>query len=426
MLRPERLRQFLISLLIPCLLVSCDRHEPAKSTPVVSQSSPVRGVWITTAYGLDWPSQNIATDLDDEARIRLQKQDLINKLDNLVSLGINTLYFQAKPDGTALYRSVFLPWSAVLTGTMGKDPGYDPLAFVIEQAHLRGLKVHAWLNPYRITMDTSTKTVAALNSSGNASPASVYVLNPGWVRIAANRFVLDPGLPEVRQWVVNVVSELVSHYAIDGVQFDDYFYNETPDSRLNDDISWKRYGGAFINRSDWRRDNTLQMIREVSGAIHTLRPGVVFGVSPSGIWRNAQDDEHGSQTLGGNPAYDTVYADTRQWVQQGLLDYIAPQLYWSFSRDAASYDVLAHWWANTVRGTRTQLYIGVALYKVNQTTSAPDWRTGDGITELKRQLDLNDSLSGISGTILFRENFLHQPSAKNAVAYLRERWARKR
>ncbi len=430
MLQSRGRRRFLAFSLLACLLAGCgDREKPKEqpqTPPTAQKTQPVRGVWLTTVYGLDWPSRASVTTFSDADRIRMQQQELIAKLDNMVRLGINTVYFQVKPDGTALYRSALLPWSPVLTGTVGKDPGYDPLAFVIEQAHYRGLKVHAWLNPYRVTMDTSPQTEAALNATRYTKVASVYAQHPDWIRTASNRYVLDPGLPEVRSWITQVVSELVSHYAVDGIQFDDYFYYETPDSRLDDNASWQRYGGEFASRGDWRRNNTLAMIRDVSSVIHTLKPDVEFGVSPAGIWRNVADDERGSATRGGNTAYEAAYADTRQWVQQGLLDYIAPQLYWPFGREVARYDTLAHWWANTVAGTRTRLYIGIALYKVNQpAANEPDWTLDGGVSELKRQLDLNESLPGVDGTILFREDFLHQPQTHHAVEYLRQRWGKK-
>jgi uncharacterized lipoprotein YddW (UPF0748 family) len=427
MLQSRGWRQALALLILACVLAGCSDPENKRDlpqTPLTQKETPVRGVWLTTVYGLDWPPRASVGAVSDAERIRQQQQALLDKLDNMVRTGINTVFFQVKPDGAALYRSALLPWSAVLTGTMGKDPGYDPLAFIIEQAHMRGIKVHAWLNPYRVTMDTSPQTVAALNATRHASPASVYIQHPRWIRTASHRFVLDPGLPEVRDWITQIVSELLSRYALDGIQFDDYFYYETPDSRLDDSASWRQYGGGFASRDDWRRDNTLQLIRQVSNAIHTSKPGIAFGVSPSGIWRNAASDVRGSATCGGNTAYDAAFADTLQWVRQGMLDYIAPQLYWPFNRNAARYDTLVRWWANAVAGTRTRLYIGIALYKVNQSeANEPDWAIDGGISELKRQLDLNDNLPDVSGTILFREDFLHQPRTRHAVEYLRQRWA---
>lgn len=424
-------------MLLACalLLASC-ASEPPKSLvtplpPVAKQpvpdqrqqdNQPMRGVWLATVSRLDWPPVNSVNVSSPALRIRLQQQALITKLDNLKSLGINTVFFQVKPDGTALWPSQILPWSDMLTGTIGQDPGYDPLKFMIDEAHKRGIKVHAWFNPYRITTNTKPSTITALSRTLPQNPASVYVLHPDWVRISGDRLVLDPGIPAARDWITSIVAEVVERYPVDGVQFDDYFYTETKSSTLNDTQTWQQYGQAFASKADWRRDNTQQLIAQVSRTIKQINPNVMFGVSPAGVWRNRSHDPAGSDTRGA-AAYDESFADTRRWVQQGLLDYIAPQIYWPFSRDAARYDVLAKWWAEVVKPTKTRLYIGVALYKVGEPSrNEPDWTVNGGVPELRKQLDLNDTMPGISGTILFRENNLNQPQAQQAVSYLRSRW----
>lgn len=399
---------------------------PVAKQPVPDQrqqdNQPMRGVWLATVSRLDWPPVNSVNVSSPALRIRLQQQALITKLDNLKSLGINTVFFQVKPDGTALWPSQILPWSDMLTGTIGQDPGYDPLKFMIEEAHKRGIKVHAWFNPYRVTTNTKPGTITALSRTLPQNPASVYVLHPDWIRTSGDRLVLDPGIPAARDWITSIVAEVVERYPVDGVQFDDYFYTETKSSTLNDTQTWQQYGQAFASKADWRRDNTQQLIAQVSRTIKQINPNVMFGVSPAGVWRNRSHDPAGSDTRGA-AAYDESFADTRRWVQQGLLDYIAPQIYWPFSRDAARYDVLAKWWAEVVKPTKTRLYIGVALYKVGEPLrNEPDWTVNGGVPELRKQLDLNDTMPGISGTILFRENNLNQPQAQQAVSYLRSRW----
>lgn len=424
-------------MLLACalLLASC-ASEPPKSLvtplpPIAKQpvpdqrqqdNQPMRGVWLATVSRLDWPPVNSVNVSSPALRIRLQQQALITKLDNLKSLGINTVFFQVKPDGTALWPSQILPWSDMLTGTIGQDPGYDPLKFMIDEAHKRGIKVHAWFNPYRVTTNTKPGTITALSRTLPQNPASVYVLHPDWIRTSGDRLVLDPGIPAARDWITSIVAEVVERYPVDGVQFDDYFYTETKSSTLNDTQTWQQYGQAFASKADWRRDNTQQLIAQVSRTIKQINPNVMFGVSPAGVWRNRSHDPAGSDTRGA-AAYDESFADTRRWVQQGLLDYIAPQIYWPFSRDAARYDVLAKWWAEVVKPTKTRLYIGVALYKVGEPSrNEPDWTVNGGVPELRKQLDLNDTMPGISGTILFRENNLNQPQAQQAVSYLRSRW----
>lgn len=388
------------------------------------QAPDMRGVWLATVDGLDWPAPSTLSAQTDALRIQQQKKALTDKLDNLIKIGINTIFFQVKPDGTALYCSNLLPWSEVLTGVIGQYPGYDPLAFMLEEAYKRGLKVHAWLNPYRVAMNTQPETTAGLKATLHSSPTSVYALHPDWIRIASGRFVLDPGLPAVRNWIVSVVTELIRNYPVDGIQFDDYFYYETSDSRLEDDASYQLYGQSFADKASWRRNNTTLLIQQVSQAIKSLKPQVAFGVSPAGIWRNVADDPRGSATHGGNPEYDTAYADTRLWIARGLLDYIAPQLYWTFGRQIVKYDILAKWWSDLVRYNHTRLYIGIALYKVGCPSQVePDWAIEGGVPELKRQLDLNDVLPGVSGTILFREAYLSQPQTAVAVHYLSHRWS---
>ncbi len=382
----------------------------------------MRGVWLATVSRLDWPPVASVNASSPAIRITQQQEALKGKLDKLKSLGINTVFFQVKPDGTALWPSKILPWSDMLTGNIGEDPGYDPLQFMLDEAHKRGMKVHAWFNPYRVSVNTKSATVTELNSTLSQNPASVFVLHRDWIRTAGDRFVLDPGIPEARSWITSIVAEVVAHYPIDGVQFDDYFYAESSGSMLNDGETFKKYGQGFGSKADWRRHNTQLLIEQVSRTIKQLKPDVEFGVSPAGVWRNRSHDTAGSDTRGA-AAYDEAYADTRLWVQQGLLDYIAPQIYWPFARDAARYDVLAKWWADVVKPTNTRLYIGVALYKVGEPSkNEPDWTINGGVPELKKQLDLNESMPQINGTILFRENYLNQPQTQEAVNYLRNRW----
>lgn len=382
----------------------------------------MRGVWLATVSRLDWPPVASVNVSSPASRITQQQEALTGKLDKLKSLGINTVFFQVKPDGTALWPSKILPWSDMLTGNIGEEPGYDPLQFMLDEAHKRGMKVHAWFNPYRVSVNTKSATVTELNRTLSQNPASVFVLHRDWIRTAGDRFVLDPGIPEARSWITSIVAEVVARYPIDGVQFDDYFYAESSGSMLNDGETFKKYGQGFGSKADWRRHNTQLLIEQVSYTIKQLKPEVEFGVSPAGVWRNRSHDAAGSDTRGA-AAYDEAYADTRLWVQKGLLDYIAPQIYWPFARDAARYDVLAKWWADVVKPTNTRLYIGVALYKVGEPSkNEPDWTINGGVPELKKQLDLNESMPQINGTILFRENYLNQPQTQEAVNYLRNRW----
>lgn len=411
------------------LLGSCSSEPPAPKispqpplTKAQRSQEPMRGIWLATVSRLDWPPISSVNISSSAIRISQQKKALTDKLDNLKRLGINTVFFQVKPDATALWQSKILPWSDTLTGKIGEDPGYDPLQFMLDEAHKRGMRVHAWFNPYRVSVNTKPGTVTELNSTLTQNPSSVFVLHRDWIRTSGDRFVLDPGIPEVRDWVTSIVAEVVENYPVDGVQFDDYFYTESPGSALNDSQTFRKYGQGFASKADWRRHNTEKLIAQVSQTIKKLNPEVEFGVSPAGVWRNRSHDPAGSDTRGA-AAYDESYADTRRWVQLGLLDYIAPQLYWPFARDAARYDVLAKWWANVVKSTNTRLYIGVALYKVGEPSKKePDWAVNGGVPELKKQLDMNETEPHINGTILFREDYLNQPQTQDAVTYIRNRW----
>lgn len=415
---------------VALLLVSCASKPPESLVTPISQGaklpavakSPVRGVWLATVSRLDWPPVASVNISSSALRISQQREALKYKLDKLKALGINTVFFQVKPDGTAFWQSKILPWSDMLTGKIGAEPGYDPLQFMLDEAHKRGIKVHAWFNPYRVSVNTKPSTIAELNNTLSLQTPSVFVLHRDWIRTSGDRYVLDPGIPEVRDWITSIVAEVVTRYDIDGVQFDDYFYTESPGSALNDTQTFKKYGQQFNSKADWRRHNTQQLIEQVSRTVKQIKPQVEFGVSPAGVWRNRSHDPAGSDTRGA-AAYDESYADTRRWVQQGLLDYIAPQLYWPFARDAARYDTLAKWWVEVVKPTHTRLYIGVALYKVGEPSkNEPDWTVNGGVPELKKQLDFNESVPQINGTILFREDYLNQPQTQEAVDYLKHRW----
>ncbi|AMB84396.1 glycosyl hydrolase [Pseudomonas agarici] len=380
----------------------------------------LRASWMATVANLDWPSRASSTIGDEAERVRVQKSELIEQLDELVKLNMNAVFFQVKPCSDAFFRSAILPWSAWLTGTLGQDPGFDPLAFVIEQAHARNLELHAWFNPYRVSMDTRQSTVDSLRNTLPGAPSSVYVAHPEWVAVAYDRFVLDPGIPEAVDWVIQGVLEVALNYDVDGIHFDDYFYYESASSRLDDAATFSRYGQAFDNKGDWRRDNTYRLISQLSRKLRELKPALKFGVSPAGVWRNRKDDPRGSDTSAGIPNYDAGYADTRLWVTEELIDYIAPQVYWTFGLKAAQFDIVTRWWADTVRGKNVHLYIGQALYKVGVPSQRePEWSEGEGGAELDRQLRWNLDIPEIRGSILFRQRFLRAPQTQAAIAAIR-------
>lgn len=348
----------------------------------------LRGAWVSSVYNLDWPSDK---SYGNEA---VQKLEYAQLLDELQAMGINAVFVQVRPSADALYPSRLVPWSKYLTGAQGADPGYDPLAYMIEETHGRGMKFHAWFNPFRATVDGNTADLA---------PNHVANIHPEWVVRAGSRMYINPGIAEARQHVVNAIMEAVRGYEIDGVHLDDYFYPSGtvfPDAaQYNEAVA----AGSKLSLDDWRRDNINQFVRKLGASIRAVKPNVEFGISPFGVWRNAEDDPTGSATKASVTAYDDMHADARAWIRGGWIDYILPQIYWSLSLPVARYDVLVDWWTNEVSGTGVDLYIGHAPYKLGTTEAG--WGTA---AEIINQLKYNENKFDIKGSVFF--------SAKNLRA----------
>ncbi|MDR6555267.1 family 10 glycosylhydrolase [Paenibacillus qinlingensis] len=350
-----------------------------------AQSAPkreMRAAWVAAVENIDWPKKGIVN-------VEQQKQDFKNLLDRLAATGINAIITQVRPTSDALYPSTINPWSEWLTGTQGKDPGYDPLAFMIEEARKRNMEFHAWFNPYRISNDENMNKLAA------NSPAK---LHPDWVVHYDGKMGYNPGIPAVKQYVIDSVMEVVKNYDIDGVHFDDYFY-PYPVTGLNypDSATFVQYGGN-LNLGDWRRQNVDSLIQEISQEIKQEKPYVQFGISPFGIWRNKSDKvPNGSDTsASATESYNAIYADTLKWVQQGWIDYITPQLYWSIGNSAA-YDKLVEWWQEQVKGRHVNLYTGNGIYKVGVDADS-NWLDPE---QIPNQIKYNRNYADVKGTMLF-------------------------
>ena len=324
----------------------------------------MRAAWVSTVYNLDWPkTKNNATK---------QKQELTQLMDKLKGCGINTIVLQVRPESDTLYKSSINPWSKYLTGTQGKDPGYDPLAFAIQEAHKRGMELHAWMNPYRVTSSGTN-----LNSLVSSHPARK---NPSWVIKYNNKMYYDPGNPAVVDYLVKTVKEVVDKYDVDGIHFDDYFY---PSSSFPDDASYKAYGKGQ-DRNNWRRENVNTLLKKVKAVVNT-RSGCEFGVSPFGIWRNKSADCPDGSETSGSQSYYNMLADSRTWIRKGYVDYIVPQIYWPIGLKVADYSKLVKWWANEVKGYDVDLYIGQGIYKQGQSSYS-----GQNIAkEIKNQININ-------------------------------------
>ncbi|WP_406128723.1 glycoside hydrolase family 10 protein [Streptomyces sp. NBC_00989] len=343
----------------------------------------MRGVWLATVANRDWPSRPGLTAAQ-------QRTELIAHLDTAVRDRLNTVIFQVRPTADALWPSPYEPWSQYLTGTQGKAPGWDPLKTAVEEAHVRGLQLHAWFNPYRIANNTDlTKLV----------PSHPARKHPDWVVAYGGKLYYNPGLPQVRAFVENAILDAVKKYPVDAVHFDDYFYPyPVAGQTFDDDAAYEKYGGGFADRAAWRRDNIDKLIRETAARIQQVRAGTRFGISPFGVWRNIATDSRGSDTRAGVQTYDDLCADTRKWVRENWIDYIVPQLYWNIGFAAADYAKLLPWWAEVARGTKTRLYAGEALYKAGDPAQPAAWQDP---AELSRHLTLAAKYSQVGGHVFF-------------------------
>jgi uncharacterized lipoprotein YddW (UPF0748 family) len=343
----------------------------------------LRGMWIATVANTDWPSAPGLSPAE-------QRQELCDLLDLAVERRLNAVMFQVRPTADAFWPSPYEPWSRYLTGVQGRDPGWDPLGAAVHEAHRRGLELHAWFNPYRVSMTADPADLVATH------PAR---LHPEWVLPYGGKLYYNPGLPEVRRFVEDAMLDAVRRYPIDAVHWDDYFYPyPVAGQTFADDDAYARYGAGFPDRDAWRRNNCDLLVRETAERIRRIRPSARFGISPFGVWRNAASDPLGSATQAGVQTYDDLHADTRGWVTKGWLDYICPQVYWNIGFAAADYGVLVPWWSDVVRGTRARLYVGEALYKVGAAGQPAAWQDP---SELLRHLDLCAEHPEVRGNVYF-------------------------
>lgn len=362
----KNLKKYVSALLSVCLLSACaliPQEAEALEQSSNSNKNDMRAVWISTVYSADYPSVQ-----NDEQK---QKQEFITKLDEIKNMGLNTVVVQMRPKADAFYQSNINPWSEILTGTQGKNPGYDPMAFMIEETHKRDMEFHAWLNPYRITTSGTDMSVLAENH-----PARLHT---DWVITYNNGLYYDPANEAVKQHICDTVAEIVTNYNVDAIHFDDYFYpNGYP---LNEG---ETQDGQQANQ---RRANVNDMIRRVHDTIKSIKSDVAFGVSPMGIWKNKGSDATGSDTKGAE-GYYAVYGDVRTWIKNGYVDYIVPQIYWARGTAAADYETLIKWWTEEVKNTNVDLYIGQGIYK------------DDVAAEIGEELLLNEQY-GVKGSFYF-------------------------
>lgn len=380
---------------------AANKDSASKDAPV-SAEKEMRGLWVATVVNIDYPSKPTT---DPE----ILKKEAVDILDMAKNTGLNAVFLQVRPTADAFYKSKIFPWSKFLTGTQGKAPnnGFDPLAFWIEEAHARGIELHAWINPFRITKKTASESKPTINSLHSSHPARK---NPGWVvQYSDGNLYFNPGIPEVRKLVVDGVMEIVNNYDIDGIHFDDYFY---PGRDFNDSKTFAAYGKGFKNIGDWRRNNIHLLVSDVYNAIKASDKDVRFGISPFGIWANKKNNSLGSDTNGLETYYDH-FADSRKWVKDGIVDYICPQLYWNIGFKKADYSKLLTWWKDVVSGTSVDLYVGHAAYKTGNSDKTSPWH---GVAEIERQMLLNRNYPEVKGSLFYNYTSLaNSPALRSLI-----------
>ncbi len=377
------------------------------SATLAQNKHEMRMVWIATVNNIDWVPKG-------EFEPYRQQEAMIAMLDTFKNLNINAIILQVRPTADAFYRSNFEQWSQFLTGEQGTAPYpyYDPLEFVIEQAHRRNIDVHVWLNPYRL-----------LNSDNldRLHKDNLFFKNPDMFIKYGSQYFFNPAHPQTLEHIKSVVKDIVTRYDIDAVHIDDYFYPyPIQGNNFPDDEDFKRDSRGFENKSDWRRDNVNRAIDIISSTIKEAKPYVEFGVSPFGVWRNKNRDPKGSDTKA-LANYDDLYADILKWIDEGKIDYVIPQLYWEIGHKSAEYNTLAAWW-NKYCG-KTNLYIGLYASNLGNKSASRAWQTGN---ELCRQMSINDKYPNIKGVGLYsavaimqnrlgiadslRNNYFHYPA----------------
>lgn len=348
-----------------------------------------RAVWIASVDNIDWPPKGMF-DVDS------QKTEFIRQLDMHRANGMNAVIVQVRPAADAFYPSQYEPWSQWLTGVQGRPPSpyYDPLAFMIEETHKRGMKFHAWANPYRADFRI-----------GQSSIASTHItrVRPEWFLTYGDKKYFDPASKDVQRFVVNVIRDIVSRYDIDALHMDDYFYPYRIAGKEFPDEAMYRRSGSTLSKDDWRRSNVDSIIKMINVEVKRIKPWVQFGISPFSVWRNKDKDPRGSDSQAGQTNYDDLYADIILWLKEGWIDYVAPQLYLEIGHPRVDYVKMLDWWSKNSYGKH--LYIGHGIYRAG-TNGA--WKDPN---ELPNQIKLLRQYPNVQGSIYFSsKSFNNNPN----------------
>lgn len=379
-------------ILVSLLLINCIQVLTAQVTDAIKTNihpkRELRGAWIATVENIDWPKKP-----GEPAEV--QQQELLTILDSLQHIGINAIFFQIRPAADAFYAKSREPWSKWLNGKQGTapEPFYDPLAFAITEAHKRGMELHAWINPYRATNNAKYNEL---------SPQHITNIKPEWFFQYDGMKLFNPGLPEVREYIVKVVLDIMNNYDIDGIHMDDYFYPyQVKGQVIADGQAFRDYNNGFTDLKNWRRNNVNLLVKMLSDSIRSYNTHIKFGVSPFGIWANKYQNPDGSNTHGGDSYYE-LYADARKWVKEGWVDYVAPQLYRPLNDRLMAFNVLVDWWANNTYNRH--LYIGHAPYRIIE-NKLPGFKEA---SQLPNQVKYLRNNPRVQGSIYYNTNSLIQ------------------
>jgi uncharacterized lipoprotein YddW (UPF0748 family) len=352
-----------------------------------------RGVWIATVDNIDWPLKGMVN-------VDSQKAEYIRQLDMHKLNGMNAVIVQVRPAADAFYPSPYEPWSQWLTGVQGRPPSpyYDPLEFMIREAHKRDMEFHAWLNPYRADFSIGNSSIA---------PNHITRIHPEWFLSYGGKKYFDPSNIDAQKFVIDVVRDIVQHYDVDAIHMDDYFYPYRIAGKEFPDVEAYKRSGTTLLKDDWRRSNVDSIIRMISLVIKQEKPWCKFGISPFSVWRNKDQDPEGSDSQAGQTNYDDLYADILLWLREGWIDYVAPQLYLEIGHDKIAYEKLLDWWSKHSYGKH--VYIGHGIYRVNERNKA--WRDPN---ELPNQIKLLRQYPNVQGSIYFSsKSFNNNPNGWN-------------
>ncbi len=369
---------------------------PGTLAPAV-QDDEMRGVYIASVSNLNFPSKKGL----GEAELRAELDQIV---ENSRLVGFDTIFFQVRPTGDALYRSEYFPSSRYLSGTEGDVLPLDPLEYLVTKCAAFDMDVVAWINPYRITSEKAKTKKDALETLASNNPARE---NPDWTVFYDGRLYYDPARLEVKSLIASGVREICQNYKVKGVLFDDYFYPYPVNGEVFDDRYSYNLASTSLSIEDWRRENVNQMVKLSYDTVKEISPDLTFGISPFGIWKNSSSDPKGSDTKG-MEAFNTIYCDALAWIEGGYVDYLAPQIYWEKGHSAADFDTLVRWWSAQVDGTDVELYISHAAYKVEEFEL--------GAQEIIQQLSFSRSWMGVGGNIQYGYAWI-----KNNTASLRDR-----